>query len=595
MGSTSIEAPRPAGRIVARPTLARVPIALGVLVAGCVLLHLYWVSRFRWGFPTEWDESGYIAIAVRDTQALQDGGPISLLRMVEGQPVQAPLVPLLTVPFHLLFGTGVDQSLLLVPIFGAALLVATYGIARRLMPPPWALLAVAVVAAAPVVTDYTRLYHFSVPAAALMTGAVWALLRSDLLRVRRFAVAAGVLVGLMVLARTMTLSYLPGIALAAAAQLIAPGPDRRRRAVNLGLGALAAVVVAASWYAHNWRGVYDWLVGIGYGAESDRFGDEGSILSPAAWTSELETLLEELYLPLALALGLALATAGAFALALARAGGRGGWGTRRKWLASPGLPLALIVLGGYLALISSRDNEGTAFGLPLLPLLVVLTVGATARLPRRAPRLAIAAALVAVSAGNVAMKSGLFPALVGPRSAELAGIGPVPVIDGHGILHGELAATGYDVSATEPPAPFHRRWLSFERDLVNRIAHHARRLGTAPSGYLGARHLVLTNTSLRLAATLERQEAGVGWLKPYPDREQAYRRTLREADASFLLVLESPATGAAGVTPVKAEDAAASLGFRLVETFRLPDGRPARLWWLASESRGDRARARPPL
>lgn len=560
-----------------RYRLSSAQIAVVVIGVGCLFLHLLWLHRFRWGYPTEWDEAGYIAIGVRDTHALLDGGPVSMLRMVEGQPVQAPLVPLAIVPFHVLFGTGVDASLLVVPVFFAVLVAATYGIARTILAPWWAALAVLVVATAPVVTDYTRLLHFSVPAAAMMATAVWALLRSEQLCNRRFTVAAGAFVGMMLLARTMTLSYLPGIALAAAAQLAAPGGERRRRALNLGLGALTAVVVAGTWYGHNWPGVYHYLVGSGYGSASNRYGAHESPFSPAAVGAEFETLVRELYLPLIVALAAALLIGGAYALVrLAHARGRP---RARSLLSAPELSLFVIVLAGYLALSSSR-NDGTAFGLPLLALLVVLVVVAVARIPARAVRLALAVALSAVSMGDLAMKSGFGVGLAGPRTTDLLGMTAVPVVDGRGIIQDEAAATGYVVSATRPLPAFHRGWLGFERRLVRRISDRAHQFHTAPTGYLGARHFLLTNTSLRLAAVLERRELIIGWLDAAPDSEQTYARDLRNLNARFLVVAESPKSAEPGVTLSKAEDAARSLGYHLVDTMGLPDGRAARLWWL---------------
>jgi 4-amino-4-deoxy-L-arabinose transferase-like glycosyltransferase len=99
------------------------------------------------------------------------------------------------------------------PIYSIFLVLATYGVARHLMPARWAALAALCVGTAPVVSDFSRLFHFAVPAAALLTAALWALLSSDGLRRTRWVVAAGVLLALMLTARTMTVSYVPGVML----------------------------------------------------------------------------------------------------------------------------------------------------------------------------------------------------------------------------------------------------------------------------------------------------------------------------------------------------------------------------------------------
>src|SRR5579859_4378631 len=151
-----------------RPWLSLV----GVVIL-TVMLHLIWLYRFRFGYITEWDESGYISIALNNTNALHSGGPAMLISSFENQGHEAPLVPLVTVPFHLLFGPGIDQSLIVIPMFFALLVLATFGVARQICGESWAVLSALCVACIPAVIDYSRLYHFAVPAAALLMAALW--------------------------------------------------------------------------------------------------------------------------------------------------------------------------------------------------------------------------------------------------------------------------------------------------------------------------------------------------------------------------------------------------------------------------------------
>src|SRR4051794_16589458 len=218
------------------------------LTAALVVLHLVWLNKFRFGYVTEWDESGYIAIALDNVHSLRDGGLTDLAGTVLGQGLQAPLTPLAAVPFNLLFGDGVDSSLATELPFYAILVLATYGLGRRLMPPWWAALAAACVAGIPLATDYTRLFHFAVPAAAMFTAALWALLRSDRLERRGWAVASGLLLGLTLLSRTMTIAYLPGFVAAAGLPVLLYAERRRERFVNLALLLAAGGAIAAVWY-----------------------------------------------------------------------------------------------------------------------------------------------------------------------------------------------------------------------------------------------------------------------------------------------------------------------------------------------------------
>ncbi|MGZ4356688.1 MAG: ArnT family glycosyltransferase, partial [Gaiellaceae bacterium] len=220
-------------------------IALAVLLAVTITLHVLWLDRFRRGYLTEWDEAGYIQIAILDRAGLAHEGLVGLARAVVSQPVEAPFVPFATVAVYLIAGVGVFTSLLILPVFFALLVVATYLLARELVQPWWAVLAATVAASIPAVTDYTRLYHFAMPAALWVTVALWALIRSDGFDRRRYSLAFGAALGVMVLTRTMTLSYLPGFAIAALVQVL-QGHRTTQRALNAALATAAALVVAAT-------------------------------------------------------------------------------------------------------------------------------------------------------------------------------------------------------------------------------------------------------------------------------------------------------------------------------------------------------------
>ncbi|MDP9261150.1 MAG: glycosyltransferase family 39 protein, partial [Actinomycetota bacterium] len=322
---------------------ASVAFIVGVTLA----LHFVWLWRFRHGYLTEGDESGYMQFALSDFDALHDQGLVTFAKIVGGRGTFGPLLPAVTALAYPIVGRGVFGSLLVVPIFFVALVLATYGIARRLVSVPWAVVSALAVAAIPAVTDYTRLYHFAVPATACLTGALWALLRSDGLRKRGWAVATGVLVALTLLARTMTIAYLPGLAAAATLVTLAGRADRRLRMRNLGLATVAMVVVAGPWYIRNARSVGDNLLGAGYGENAARYGPRYPIASWGFWTKELRLVLNYTWLPLAAALALCFLVA--LASVLVRRERRSGSTLARYAGHRVGIAaLALVVVEGYL-------------------------------------------------------------------------------------------------------------------------------------------------------------------------------------------------------------------------------------------------------
>jgi hypothetical protein len=497
------------------------------------------------------------------------------------QGVQAPFVPLAAVPFNVVFGSGVDASLVVEPVFFAVLVLATYAIARRLTTPWWALLAVLVVATAPVVADYSRIFHFSVPAAAFLVSALWALMKSEGLTRRRWAIACGLLLGLMVLSRSMTIGYLPGFAVAAALPIVFGG-EWRRRLVNFALLCASGAILAGLWYLPNAESVGSYLLNFGYGAESEAYGSEHSPLSIAYWTREVGAVVDEIYLPLAAALALCALAALASAL-VGRRPGRPSRGGLRAWLLTDAALAAAIVLEGYVALTSSK-NQGTAFALPWLPVLVVLVCAAAARIRWRPVRIAAISLLAAVSLINLGMKSGFVPGIGDPRSAELPLLGEKTVTDGRGIVEIEVEAAGYPAgSATEPMPQLQKEWLPFAGDLARSLTDYSERRGEEPNLGWGFDDLLLNNTRVALGSELAlHRELPTVFLKPFPDGDSAasYRAQLEEAGSNLLVVGErGPGTTGIHLTHRRVEAAGRRLGFRPVRNFTAPDGRELTVWW----------------
>ncbi len=208
--------------------------------------------------------------------------------------------------------------------FLVLLALALYGIGERLAGPRLGALAALVAATSTGAVHFSREYIFALPAAAMLACAVYLLIRSDGLRLRRWAVACGAALGLMLLARSMTIAFVPGCS--------PPGPSAcspaapttsARRLVNLGLLVATGAAVAATWYAPNMTTVVDYLTGYGYGDKSRAYGDAGTLVSWGRLRSPFVHMSgEDLLLPLA-----AILVAG---LARGRGGGRAPGPARRR-------------------------------------------------------------------------------------------------------------------------------------------------------------------------------------------------------------------------------------------------------------------------
>lgn len=548
-----------------------------VLVAGivCVLvvLHVVWLVRFRRGYVTEWDESGYLQFSLSNFDALHDQGLWTFAKTVGGRGTFGPLLPFVTSLAYPIVGRGIFGSLLVLPLFFAGLVGASFGLARRLVSDSWAVVAALAVAAIPAVTDYTRLFHFALPATACMTAALWALVRSDGFRRTGWAAAFGLFVALTLLARTMTVAYIPGFVLAAGTVFLVGAPELRFRLRNLAIAVGTTGLIAGPWYIRNARSVYDLLLNSGYGEGATPFGHHYPVASWGYWAKELRLDLSYMWLPLAAALLVCFAAGLAYLVGRAR--------RPRSARAAAVLALVLVVLEGYVVLTSSR-NEGTGFALPWVPALVILGVTAAASIPARTVRVALASVLVVVSVGAVLSKSGWVEPLAKVRTVAVPGLGRVSLTDGRGIIQTEVAGDGYDIGRVTQPLPaLHRGWLPLARDVVGWSLRRAEQRGQPLHLTLGLEDRIFGNSRLILAAQLWfHQFLPVDYLRSFPDGDTvaSYRRQLLSPQTENALITGNPPP-VTTITRRKVEAAARSLGFIPVKSFTMPDGRTIWIWW----------------
>lgn len=378
----------PAGRRAfsgLRTACCRRPLLTVALIASLGAAQSAWVI---WNTRTlgtfDPDELGYLASALRLDRNVSIGRPwvyVATLREIS----LGPLVPALSTPFLILGPRDPRTAMLVQPFLAVLAAVASAGIARRFVSPGWTILTGAYVAALPTVVLASQAYWLGLGAAAFMAAAVWFLLCSERLSSTPWSVACGVAVGFMLLSRTMTLGFAPGVVLAGL--LLAWGS--RRALVNLSLLCLAAFVVAAPWYWYQRQQVFGYLFSYGFGDEAAEWGSGGV---PQRVVHRISQLVDASLAPTSwwaavVAIGAVVA-------------GVVGWIRSRRSSGdrSPsreaGAVVVVLVVG--IAALVSTTNEGVWFELPLVVLAVPVLVAVVGCGPR-AIRLAVVAGMAAVA------------------------------------------------------------------------------------------------------------------------------------------------------------------------------------------------------
>ncbi len=441
------------------------------------------------------DEAGYLAMGVRDYLALVHGGLGEWLVQILWQNANAPLTSALASLVYALL-PGRLMAMYAVPVAGGLLTIwGTFLLARRIGGQRAAWVAAIAMATLPVLVDYLRYFHFAPIATAATIFALYALVRCEGGRRFGWTLAFGLFAGLMPLARTMTVAYLPGLAIAALlAVLVAPGP-RLPRLANFALAAAMAVAVAASWFAFNWSSVMGYLVSFGYGPQALEFGSDQGLLSRVA--EQYRQLRGEARLGHFVVVGAGLVLALASVARIATAAPGGYW---RRALASPYAQLVVFVVFGLAALVSTK-NPGSAFALPLWPPIIILASfgldrafsGATAR------GLVAGLAVLCCIAAFVPMLDQRWPP-ADVRTVEVPVFGSIIVTDGRGNLPGYEVGTALHPSGVYFSDAEAAAWFGLNAQTLEVIAPDG--VHPEPTAF-GLRGSVFNVNTLSLASLMQ--------------------------------------------------------------------------------------------
>jgi hypothetical protein len=355
-----------------------------------------WIWLYRHGLTLDIDEAGYLCLAVVDYNGLLYGGLHGWIAAIDMPSIQAPLTTALASLVFALVGPHVIAGFIVPLAAGAGCILAASMMGRVLGTRRVGLMAAVLTASCPVIIIYARAFQFAMPAALVTTLALVAILRSARFARVSWAAAFGLCLGLMPLARTMTIAFVPGL-VAAAFIVVIVDPLHRIRRLGVLLGSLVlAGSVSATWLWPNGRLVTHYLLSYGYGGHARNYGPHTSKLGFDAWRAMLQDFGSSLYLPHLLMI--ILGFLGLLAITVRSAAADGAAQTARRILQSPALPVVIVAAEAVLVLTTS-NNKGTGFFAPIVPSLLALTAWSLWRLStsrRVDATVAILVALVAI-------------------------------------------------------------------------------------------------------------------------------------------------------------------------------------------------------
>ena len=558
-------------------SISTLPFLLGMALF--LVIGVRWLWLFRAGQPLDIDEAGYLSFSFLDYYGLTHNGLAGYRSAIEASSVQAPLTSALAALIYCvtgpnwIFGFGVPL------LAGLGIIAASYALGRTLGSRSVATISALLVGSCPIIINYSRSYHFALPATFMATMALVALLRSDRCRHFGWASLFGLCLGLMPLARSMTIAFIPGIVLGAIIYVAIGSSDRRRRLLILGSALLIAAIATASWLFPNRNEVFGYLVNYGYGNHAAVYGPSHSRFGFEDWLYTLQTFEAYFHLP-----HLVVVCAGALALVylMGQRVVRDRFGALTSALSSNVLPIVAFIAEAIVALTSTQ-NKGSAFIAPVIPAAIALAVYACSKLCAHP----IYNYFVTTSAAIIALL-GTVPSIDLKLSrlwtVDVPVIGRSTVIDGRGTIQLYEAAGGF--RSEDPSIPIvkaeGRAWVEISGDTAKKLSQLG---GVRTATAFGFRdYLYNTNTvgleqwvgqgmwtqliGVDPVVTGDTIAGNVDWLT----QGQA-------AKACLLLTSEGDKAEISPlVNQITMAEAAKQSGFEIIDSWAMPDGRKVTLW-----------------
>lgn len=549
-------------------------VGMAIIAVSFVLVNASWIARYRLNQAVDIDEAGYFSIALYDYHAWMSGGLRGWLNEVLLPTIQAPVTTATASILFIIFGPQLSVGFLVPVLFGGASVIVTYFLARRIAGDWFALLASLIVAASPIIVDYSRTFNFAMAATFFTTAALMCLLYSDRLRSTPWAILLGLCVGMMALSRTVTISFYPAIALAVLWCVFTRRDAIAKALANTLLAGVVALITAASWLFFSWRPVLDYLLQYGYGDKATSYGPAGLWQSAYA-TIQLFIYYTQLTDTLLIIFGIASLLIYVLIFSLKN----GIILTLNRVTASLVSPVLIFSTFSIFALMSS-SNKGTGFSAPLFPALAIIALYGFRLLLSTEPLRFIGAAAIAVAClVSVHPLFSMEPPYYENSRTTLPLIGTIPAFSSRAPIHWyslESELGNPDIPTAISTDDSHQ-WFQLSTELYA-LAHDRNPPDSVVK--MGFRTYLLNGNTISLANAMSSPvRLPVDGSPPFPGTISDYEAWLQSSPSCLLLSADGTIGDIRPAVDFEAlETAAKNLGFSVIESVRTPNGRTVKLW-----------------
>lgn len=184
------------------------PLALGLLILFHLVNNWLWVSTNV--TLVGWDRPSHLGKSLIYYRILQHITPVSIFEALTWQGYRPPLVFVMASLLYRIFGVSTDVALMSNSLYIAILLLAVYGIGKRIYGKGVGLIAALLVSLFPILFALSRTFYVDYALVAFVSLSIYLLLESDDFRNRKFSLLFGLSLGLGMLVKWTFLAFVAG-------------------------------------------------------------------------------------------------------------------------------------------------------------------------------------------------------------------------------------------------------------------------------------------------------------------------------------------------------------------------------------------------